>query len=135
MPRSLFYDIPCYVTMVTIIVTKQLFPFKKKTNRLHSLNHEGTTGNSFSLQNWFLYNVTDWPTSFFYWGKRSALFCWKNIKKSSCSRVCCRITSSVVKCCLKIKSLGLRLGFSISNNISPPRRLFCNKHDNARLIS
>ena len=39
------------------------------------------------------------------------------------------------KYCLKYKSLFLRLGFSISNNIYPPRRLFCNKHDNACFIS
>ena len=57
------------------------------------------------------------PTSFFYRRKRSALF-W---------------------CPGRIEIMYLfswllqnnRLGLSISNNISPPRRVFCNKEDNA----
>ena len=46
-------------------------------------------------------------------------------------RVCCRITSEVEKCCLKLKSRG----FCISCNISTPRRLFCNNHENKYFIS
>ena len=49
-------------------------------------------------------------------------------------RVCCRITSEVEKC-LKLKSRGVTRGFCILCNISTPRRLFCNNHENKYFIS
>ena len=48
---------------------------------------------------------------------------------------CCRLTSSISKCCKEYKRLGLHLGFNISNKTFPPLWLFCNKHENACFIS
>ena len=41
----------------------------------------------------------------------------------------------VVEMLFETQKPRLCLGFSISNNISSPRRLLCNKHDNACYIS
>ena len=77
-------------------------------------------------------DVTDGLTTFFYRGKLSALFCFRG-----------RIEiKHLFSWLMQNNLLGVEIFFEIQKpmltppyNISPPRRLFCNKHDNACFIT
>lgn len=106
---------------------------RKKTRRLHVIHLVACDQYTRNYRWSYTEQTSQWPKSSFY--KRNDHWEYSAVRRidlSYCNRECCRITSSVSNWNVvwNIKESA----FIFQNNISRPRMLFCNIHENSSLI-